>query len=162
MNDFLNPTHPRKVLVFGCGYLGIRVAQASLQRGDEVFATTRTEDRATQLESLGFHALRVDWNDRRTLEALPTVDRVLIAVAHDPQSRVDRYDSQVGGLKRLLDQIDLATRVCYISTTGVYHQTDGSWVDENSAARANRPGGKAHLMAEAMLRRMRARSSDTV
>jgi nucleoside-diphosphate-sugar epimerase len=61
----------------------------------------------------------------------------------------------VGGLGNLLKVISPETHICYISTTGVYHQRDGSWVDENSPTRPNREGARVHLEAEELLRRLR-------
>ncbi len=64
-----------------------------------------------------------------------------------------REDSQVQGLANLLDSLSVGSHVVYISTTGVYHQQDGSWVDEFSTARPTMPGGQTHLRAESLLRR---------
>ena len=42
-------------------------------------------------------------------------------------------------------------RVIYISSTGVYGQTDGTWVDESTECRPTRAGGQACLAAEQLL-----------
>jgi nucleoside-diphosphate-sugar epimerase len=42
-------------------------------------------------------------------------------------------------------------RLVYISSTGVYGQSDGSLVDENSPCQPTRPGGRACLAAEQRL-----------
>ncbi|MCC9640762.1 SDR family oxidoreductase [Rhodopirellula sp. JC740] len=146
------------LLIIGCGYLGIRVGRQALQRGWTVSATTRS--RFDSLSHEGFTPVAFDWNDSRTFANLPTADNVLIAVAYDRNSRVERFTSQVDGLARLvrhLDQqaTDEPARVTYISTTGVYHQTDGRWVDETSPTHPKREGGRAHLAAEAKLRSLR-------
>jgi nucleoside-diphosphate-sugar epimerase len=54
------------------------------------------------------------------------------------------------------------TDICYISTTGVYHQTGGVWVDETSPTRPDREGGKSHLWAEGLLHRIRPESPGTI
>lgn len=146
------------VLVVGTGYLGKRVAQ--LAAGDEtrVFTTTRRLDRFPELSRAGHLPLQIDWTDRRSLRNLPSLSpraRVVVAVSYDRRSSMGRFESQVGGLRNLLEVLPSDIRLCYISTTGVYHQTDGSWVDESSPAHPTRVGGRAHLRAEQLLHQMR-------
>ncbi|SMP65976.1 Nucleoside-diphosphate-sugar epimerase [Neorhodopirellula lusitana] len=160
------------LLVVGCGYLGQRVAQQAIALGWNVAATTRNPDAKArggpfaELCQAGVTPIRFDWNDSRDLKGLleaiqlHRIDRVLVAVSHDRHSPYDRYASQVDGFARLLQVIrqagqqrgTVAPDVAYISTTGVYHQTGGLWVDENSTTHPTREGGKAHLLAEAKLR----------
>ena len=157
-----SPEMPLRTLIFGCGYLGSRVAAVARDRGDTVFATTRDLGKAKCLAGQGFTPVVADWADSRTLARLPQVDRVLVAVSYDRRSGQDRYESQVGGFARLLQVLDPDVDVCYVSTTGVYHQTDGSWVDETSPTHPGRDGGKAHLDAEALLWRMRPHSKSCI
>jgi nucleoside-diphosphate-sugar epimerase len=152
----------KKLLILGCGYLGFRVAKASVSAGHVVWATTRSRRRAAEIAAAGLQPLIVDWTDRRTLADLPEVDRILVAISYDRHSRLGRFDSQVGGLGQLLAVIPEATQLCYISTTGVYHQRHGEWVDENSPARPTRQGGRAHLCAEQLLHRYRPESPWTI
>lgn len=155
---------PPSLLIVGCGYLGMRVGQQAKSSGWSVTATSR--NRLETLAQNDFYPAKFDWNDSRDLasiaETMETrrIDRILISVSYDRNGRVDRFDSQVGGLVRLLEQVRRTAEqlgrnppdICYISTTGVYHQTGGIWVDENSTTRPAREGGMAHLHAEAKLR----------
>lgn len=151
------------LLVVGCGYLGRRVVSLALQDGWRVFGTTRQSPE--RIEALGARPIRLDWDDARTLASLPSVDAVVVAVAYDRRSRVDRDASQVGGLRRLiqsLDRGDRRARICYVSTTGVYHQTGGVWVDETSPTFPARAGGRAHLRAESVLRQCRGNQTYSI
>ena len=47
--------------------------------------------------------------------------------------------------------LDSVRSFIYISSTGVYAQTDGEWVDEDSATEPTRDGGRACLAAEKLL-----------
>lgn len=155
---------PPSLLIVGCGYLGMRAGQQAKSLGWTVTATSR--NRMETLAQQDFHPVKFDWNDSRDLASIAEImesrhiDRILISVSYDRGGQVDRFDSQVGGLVRLLRQVrssatQLSTDlpdVCYISTTGVYHQTGGTWVDEFSTTRPSREGGLAHLQAEAKLR----------
>jgi len=145
------------LLIVGCGYLGKRVAAAAERKGWRVLGSSR-RDRPID-PTLPYTPIQIDWNDSRTLQSLPAVDAVVVAVSYDRTSGVDREESQVGGLRRLLkaipgraDQPSRLPDVLYISTTGVYHQRGGQWVDESSPTHPLRDGGAAHLRAEAVLR----------
>lgn len=150
---------PKRTLVFGGGYVGRRVAGLATTGGDEVFVTTRSDRKATEFARHGWHPILADWKSETGLRSLPEtllrdMDRILIAVSYDRQSSISRHESQVIGLQRLLKRITRHTSVVYISTTGVYHQTDGRWVDENSPAHPRREGGRIHLAAEQCIRRL--------
>jgi nucleoside-diphosphate-sugar epimerase len=142
-------------LIVGCGYIGAAVASAFRAKGETVYAMTRSPAKGQLLAAQGIHPVIADWTDRRTLATLPACQRVLVAVSYDSRSGVSREDSQVGGLSNLLDFLPKSVDICYLSTTGVYHQSDGSWVDESSPARPVGPGGLAHLRAESLFHRRR-------
>ncbi|QDT08327.1 SDR family oxidoreductase [Planctomycetes bacterium K23_9] len=156
------PLRGEAVLVVGGGYLGSRVARAARDDGANTYVTTRNPDRAKAFSDAGLSPLVLDWTDRRSLAKLPSVSRILVAVSYDSSSSVGRYESQVGGLKNLLRATPASAKMCYISTTGVYHQSGGLWVDENSPAQPIRQGGRAHLDAEAQLHRHRPNDAWTI
>ncbi len=149
-------------LVVGYGYLGRRVAERAKKNGDTIYATTRSSQKMKSIAEDGITPVQCDWTDRsslsRSIAELGKIDRVLVAVAYDRKSNIDRDTAMVGGLRNLIDALRIdpsranETKFCYISTTGVYHQTGGVWVDETSPTRPTRAGGKAHLRAEALLR----------
>jgi nucleoside-diphosphate-sugar epimerase len=136
-------------LVFGCGYLGERVARRWLSHGDRVFAATRAAERAKALQHSGLLPIVCDVTVPQTLQGLPDVKTVLFAVSHDHRSGQSTEDTHVTGLRNVLYALPGSVeRLIYISTTGVYHQRDGSWVDEDSPTLPNRASALAHLRAE--------------
>ncbi|MEL6106339.1 MAG: NAD-dependent epimerase/dehydratase family protein, partial [Planctomycetota bacterium] len=147
------------VLVIGTGYLGSRVAALATGEDLTVHTTTRTSEKFPAFRAQGWSPVRFDWTKEpgpeNELPVLSPSPRVLISVSYDRNSGVGRQESQVGGLERLLGLLPPDARLCYISTTGVYHQADGAWVDENSPAQPSREGGQAHLKAEQLLRERR-------
>lgn len=149
-------------LVFGCGYLGKSVAESLLSSGTRVWASTRSQQKAQQLGEAGMEAVIADWCEPSTLRNLPQVSRVLVAVSYDRTSPLPRRQSQVGGLANLLEALHPTTHICYISTTGVYHQTDGGWIDESSPTHPQRAGGQVHLEAEACLESARPAAARTI
>ncbi|MEO1524710.1 MAG: NAD-dependent epimerase/dehydratase family protein [Planctomycetota bacterium] len=154
---------PSDVLVVGTGYLGSLVATLARAEGAKVYTTTRKDKKSPGFRDMGWTPVRFDWTQptgpENTLpDGFSPSLRVLVSVSYDRTSGVDRQTAQVGGFERLLGLLPAEARICYISTTGVYHQTDGDWVDETSPAMPGREGGKAHLRAEQLLPELRPQS----
>lgn len=139
-------------LIIGCGYLGYRVAQQWQHQGDQVTVLTRSTKRAEQLSRVGLHPLVGDLTHPESLPPFPSCDTVLHAVGYDRSSGKSIQEVYVDGLSSLLDRLPASTgKVIYVSSTGVYAQDDGGWVDEDSPCHPRRPGGIACLAAETLL-----------
>lgn len=162
-------------LLFGHGYLGSRVARLWRDAGERATVVTRTDSKARALRDDGLDAVTADVCDRASLVSLPPVDTVLFAVGYDrksshvsanspgspvPGSSVPSiHDVYAGGVKNVLDAI--AEQIAktgaepplfiYISSTGVYGDAGGDWVDEQTECRPTREGGKASLAAEQVI-----------
>ena len=138
-------------LVVGCGYLGERVARVWREAGDEVYATTRGH-RADGLSRTGLRPIVMDVTQGPMLGALPEVDTVVFAVGLARRSGATMFDLHVAGLRAVLDALPGSTgRVIYASSTGVYAQNAGEWVDETSVCEPVREGGMACLSGERLL-----------
>ena len=142
-------------LVIGCGYLGRRVARRWLKMGDTVFAVTRDPARADEFEQDGIIPLVADIRDHSALAILPTVDTVLYAVGFDRSGSQSIRNVFVDALGNVLSNVSWGkcSRFIYISSTGVYGQEDGQWVDEESPCQPVREGGLACFDAENLLER---------
>lgn len=93
-----------------------------------------------------------DITNPESLGRLPQTDTVLFAVGFDRSVGKSIEEVYVIGLKNVMDQLpDNGQRFIYISSTGVYGQGNGEWVDESSACEPIRVGGKACLAAEQVL-----------
>jgi nucleoside-diphosphate-sugar epimerase len=139
-------------LIFGCGYLGLRVARRWRACGRCVTAVTRTPKRAEALQAEGLEAIIADITRPGALQHLPPAATVLFAVGFDRSAGQSIRDVYVTGLRLVLDALpDSVERFLYISSTGVYSQTGDVWVDEDSVAGPEREGGRACLEAEQLL-----------
>ncbi len=140
-------------LIFGCGYLGLRVAQRWRERADEVFVATRSTDRAASFRDQGFDATVCDVTKEESLVSLPDADTVLFAVGYDRSAGPSIEEVYADGFRNVLERLSAKTnRVIYVSTTGVYGGAEGGWVDETTPPAPTRPGGFASLAAEEHLR----------
>jgi nucleoside-diphosphate-sugar epimerase len=145
-------------LIFGCGYLGQRVARLWQPRGEEVYAVTRHAAKAETLRQQGIRPILAD-----LLHPLPAdvawprqIDTVLFAVGYDRDSTASIGAVYERGLANVLSSLpDDVGRLIYISSTGVYGDAAGDWVDEETPCHPTRAGGKASLAAEDQLRRHR-------
>lgn len=142
-------------LIFGCGYLGTRVAELWLQNGETVRALTRSEGRAGELRQRGIDAQVGQLLQPETWPAdlFADIDTVLFSVGFDHSTGGRIEDVYVAGLRNVLAKCPKwVERVIYISSTGVYGPCPGEIVTEETACRPQRPGGKASLAAEVFLR----------
>lgn len=137
-------------LIFGCGYLGRRVADVWRAGGDVVHAVTRSADRAAEWSSAGLEPIVADLCAPDTLTALPDVESVLYAVGYDRSSGRSREEVMIAGLQHVLDRVQ-CRRFVFISSSSVYGQSAGEWVDESSACQPMQPGGECCLAAEQLV-----------
>jgi len=158
-------------LVIGCGYLGQRVAALWRDSGDHVFATTRHAEEANRFRAEGLEPLVCDVLDRASLTQLPQVDTVLYAVGFDRSSGATMRAVYVDGLANVLSVAHASGsgfgRFIYVSSSSVYGQSDGGWVDEESPTEPQEESGRIVLEAERTLssfsarRHLRALSEDS-
>ena len=110
-----------RLFVFGLGYTASRIADALAAHGWEVQATGSAGD--------------LDFDDREgVLAALDGASHVLSSVppADESDPVLDRYEDALGG-----------QWLGYLSSTGVYGDAQGAWVDESA------PVGTGHRTARA-------------
>lgn len=154
-----------KRLVIGCGFVGLPLARRWQRDGDEVFATTRSEARASEFLEMQLHPIVLDTMDASTVEQLQNLhfDTVIIAVGMDRARYDDVYQVYVKGLENVLKNLcDSTAQVIYVSSTGVYGDFGGDWVDESSRTEPQRDGGKACLAAEQVLKESKFSDRGTV
>ena len=139
-------------LIIGCGYLGSRVALHWLDAGHSVAAVTRNPIRAEELKREGIQGVVADITQPVTLQRLPEAETVLFAVGYDSASGRSRREYYVNGLQAVLEALSpKIKRFILISSTSVYGQSDGQWVDENSPCLPKTESGLAFLEAENVL-----------
>jgi nucleoside-diphosphate-sugar epimerase len=136
-------------LIVGCGYLGRIVARLWVRDGRHVSALTRS--RASDLRALGIEPIIGDVTDPASLR-LPGADTVLYAVGLDRSAGKSMREVYVGGLAHVLDALPTPRRFVYVSSTSVYGQTAGEWVDEDAPTEPAEENGRIVLEAERLLR----------
>jgi len=138
-------------LVVGCGYLGSRVAALWQAAGHHVSVTTRDPSHADSFYGQGLHPILCDITQPATLKSLPEVDVLVCAVARARTANVSMHELYVDGLRALLENVPPPARWLHVSSSSVYEQTDGGWVDEMSATEPQEQSGRVILEAENVL-----------
>ena len=155
MTEIPHPRSSRRRLIVGCGYLGKRVASRWLAAGDTVYATTRKQTRANEFTTMGLHPLLGDvtaaTDAPNSLRELPAVDTVLWAVGFDRVAAASYEDVHVFGLGQLLDRLPGQPRIIFISSTGVWGDGGGGFVNETTPPTPIREAGRVLVAAEALL-----------
>ncbi len=118
-----------KVLVLGCGYTGNRLAQWLVRHNIEVLGTNRS---GQAIAGLSIPIFPFSYSSNGDVTPLPEaaldgVTHVLNSIAPDAHG----IDPVAASLMPALQRSQLAW-FGYLSTTGVYGDTQGNWVDETS------------------------------
>lgn len=141
---------PGPLVIFGCGYVGLRVARQERHTGLTVYALTRR--RAELVAQHGILPLIGDVLVPESLPSFPVEATVLYAVGYDRFCGRSMREVYVQGLEHVLERLPAPRRFVYLSSTSVYGQCDGSWVDEDSPAVADDESGRVVREAEQLLR----------
>ncbi|MFZ9463543.1 MAG: SDR family NAD(P)-dependent oxidoreductase, partial [Vulcanococcus sp.] len=131
-----------RVLVIGGGYTGQRFAASAAAAGARVWLTRRSAPEAGNADGLQW--LRFDPANGHHLTALPDgLSHVLVTLP----TGSDDSDAALDHLLPALRQQPLAW-LGYLSTTGVYGDSGGAWVDEDSPTEPPLPRSPARLRCE--------------
>ena len=126
------------IYIIGFGNIGHRVAKLELARNHKVIALVRNEVRAKEAKNLGINTFYADLDKPDTLKRQPIDGTIVYYFAPPP--------STGGSINSLFP-----TKVIYISTTGVYGDCRGEWVDEQRPPNPQTDRAKRRLDAENQL-----------
>jgi nucleoside-diphosphate-sugar epimerase len=122
-----------KVGVLGCGYVGLELAR-QLQGDHAVVGVRRSEAGLAAVEETGAEAVQADVTDAEALDAVPDVDALVFAASSGGRGAEAARRVYVEGLRTAIESFgardDSPDRLVYTSSTGVYGDHDGDWVDE--------------------------------
>ncbi|MBP6218006.1 MAG: SDR family oxidoreductase [Oligoflexales bacterium] len=120
---------PRRALIAGCGYIGKKLAEDLSRKGWEVDGLSRSQS----ADQTYFRTVVQDLSRPFTLA--DSYDVVFYLVSADCYEE-EAYDlAYRRGLQNLLQAVvehTRTSRLIFVSSTSVYAQGDGTWVDETS------------------------------
>ena len=137
------------VLIVGCGYVGRRLGRQLRSAGVPVTGLVRSDDSVVAVREAGIEPLQLDLDQPLAPGVIPAAGRELYYFAPPPpQGEGDPR------MARVLEQLDAGKRpqrVVYISTSGVYGDSGGDWIDESFPLNPGTPRGRRRLAAEGAL-----------
>ena len=141
-----------RILIAGCGRLGTRLGVALARAGHQVFGLRRQAHALPAAITPCAADLVADHDLAARLPA--DLDRVYAILTPDRYDDAGYRRTFVIGLQRLCAALQAsgnqAARLLFVSSTSVYAQADGSWVDESSETAPARFSGQRLLEAEAI------------
>jgi nucleoside-diphosphate-sugar epimerase len=125
-----------RVAIFGCGYVGIELGRRLTEAGHDVVGVRRSDAGLGAIEAAGFDAVRADLRDAPSLSAVPDVDWAVYAASADGRGDDAAHAAYVDGLRTTVQVLESRDsppdRLIYTSSTGVYGDHGGDWVDETT------------------------------
>jgi nucleoside-diphosphate-sugar epimerase len=135
-------------LVVGCGYVGTRLARQQSGRRP-VLGIVRSGPSVTDLQAVGLNTLRLDLDapEPELQPALTSAANGAAVVYLVPPPDRGSADPRFEGFLRLLGDAVPAVFI-YVSTTGVYGDTGGALVDEDSPIAPGNDRARRRVAAE--------------
>ena len=138
-----------RVLIVGCGDVGLRVAQA-LPGRVRLLALTSSADRLTELRALGITPLLGNLDTPASLRRLAGLCQRVVYLAPPPSE--GESDPRTLAFIRALRLRRLPVALIYGSTSGVYGDCRGEPVRETRATNAETPRAQRRVAAENCVR----------
>ena len=134
-----------RLFVFGLGYTALRLASRLHDMGWQIAGTCRTKEKCQSLRDQGIEAYLFDGS-----EPMQTITSALNKTTH---ILISTPPSEHGDPAMQHHALDIAavhdlSWLGYLSTTGVYGDRQGSWVDEATECQPTSPRGQRRSDAE--------------
>jgi nucleoside-diphosphate-sugar epimerase len=139
-----------RILIAGCGDVGTALGLLLFAQGNEVFGLRRN----AHLLPEAITPIAADITDPEELGDLPEDLDFLFFTATPDNTTEEAYESTyIGGLSNLIASLGRQSlrRIFFTSSTSVYAQTDGEWLDEDSVTEPASFRGRTILDAERLI-----------
>lgn len=140
-----------RVAILGCGYVGLELGRQLLARGHDVVGVRRSAEGVAAIEDAGFDGVRADVTDPDELSKVPDADALVFAASSGGRGADAAREVYVEGLRTAIDHFGERERppdrLVYTSSTGVYGDHGGEWVDEGTPIEPTTE--KTRVLAEA-------------
>ena len=143
-----------RVLIVGCGYVGLPLGTELVKQGHEVFGLRRGTGAEADFKSAGIKPLTADITKAEQLAQLPAAyDWVVNCVSASGGGEEEYREVYLRGTRNLVEWLGTAPpkKFVYTSSTSVYGQNDGSLVKENSVTEPAVETGKVLVETEQVL-----------
>jgi nucleoside-diphosphate-sugar epimerase len=143
-----------QLLIIGCGDLGWRLAQRLDQTNYQITGLRRHPP--ADHPWLRYYACDATCADQLEASLIKGAEVIVISMTPAERSDAGYTTAYVQTCRNLVDglrrQQQIPRLIIFVSSTAVYGQDDGSWVDENSPTQPDSFSGKRLLEAEQIIR----------
>jgi nucleoside-diphosphate-sugar epimerase len=143
-----------RVLIIGCGYVGLPLGAELVRQGHMVAGLRRTLINAEELTAVGIQPLAADITKHDQLNRLPAdYDWVINCVSAGGGGAESYRATYLEGTRNLIEWLSRAQpqKFVYTSSTGVYGQNDGLPVDEGCPTEPESETGRILVATERLL-----------
>jgi nucleoside-diphosphate-sugar epimerase len=143
-----------RVLIIGCGYVGMPLGAELVRLGHEVFGVTRSDHSHAVLKSHSIQPLIADISQKPDLDKLPLPFDWVVNTVSSNRGGIEEYmQVYFEGTRNLIGWLAATPpkKFVYTSSTSVYGQTDGSQVKESSPAEPASETGQVLAATEKLL-----------
>lgn len=135
------------IAILGCGYVGMEAAFLWKKQRHRVTVTTRNPDRLDALSKVAQKALILKGDNEE--ELLPLIaDNDLLVILNAIDTPDYEYPSLPHLLRHLSLEMDSPRALTFASSTAIYGDHQGKWVDETSPLLSQSAPSKALVEAE--------------
>lgn len=144
-----------RVAILGCGYVGLELARQLDAAGHDPVGVRRSDDGISAIEDAGFDAVQADVTDDDSLDDVPDADAVVFIASSGGRDAEAAKEIYVDGLRTAITHFgsrDVSPdHFIYTSSTGVYGDHDGDFVDESTPLDPTTPKTRVLAKAERVL-----------
>jgi nucleoside-diphosphate-sugar epimerase len=143
-----------RVLIVGCGYVGLALGKELVRQGHSVCGLRRSDRLDGELGSAGIAPVKADVTVPESFPPLGDgFDLVVYCVSASGGSAAEYERIYVRGMRHVISWLSAVppAKFVYTSSTSVYGQTDGSSVDETSPTEPLAATGKILVKGEKVL-----------
>jgi nucleoside-diphosphate-sugar epimerase len=143
-----------RVLIIGCGYVGMPLGVELVKQGHEVFGLRRSQGAEAGFKSAGIKPLIADITKAEQLAQLPAMYEWVVNCVSASGGGVAEYrEVYLQGMRNLIEWLGAGPlkKFVYTSSTSVYGQNDGSLVKESSPTEPAAETGKILVETERAL-----------
>ena len=145
-------TEQLTISIAGCGWYGLSLATAFIDKGIKVKGSTTTPNKLQKLADVGIEPYLIDFTNGETiLPAFFECDILWIAIP--PKTRSGNGEGYLNSIQNLINGVKQygIKQVVLISSTGVYADVNGE-VNEQSPTEPDSLGGRVMVQVEDILK----------
>lgn len=145
-----------QISILGCGWLGLPLAKALLEKGFLINGSTTSEEKILMLKNKGINPFLIRLYSQNVIGEM---DRFLdgsttLIIDIPPKLRGNSSEDFVGKIQNLISHLENSTlkNVLFISSTSVYGENN-TIISEETTTNPDTEGGRQLVKAEALLQK---------